>query len=75
MIAAQELIEFGANVKRCRYCRKKITNNDNHGWVGKDGFRRCFSNNEVMLKEHVPMPDLTWRDPSAKMIYTKQPIL
>ena len=74
MIAAQEHIEFGANVKRCRYCRKKITNNDNHGWVGKDGFRRCFANNEVMLKEHIPMPDLTWRDQSAKMIYTKQPI-
>lgn len=46
-------------VKRCRYCRKKITNNDNHGWVGKDGVRRCFANNEVMLKEHIPMPDLT----------------
>ncbi len=75
MIASQELIEVGATVERCRYCRKKITNNDNHGWVWKDGFRRCFANNEVMLKEHIPMTDLTWRDPSAKKIYTKQPIL
>ena len=61
-------------MKKCRYCLKPITNDDNHGWVTEDGLRRCFANNEVMLKEHIPMPKMTWVGLSAKEIYTKQPI-
>ena len=61
-------------MRTCRYCLKPITNDDNHGWVTEDGLRRCLYNNDVMLKEHIPMPDLTWVDQSAKKIYTKQPI-
>ena len=61
-------------MKKCRYCLTTITNYNNHGWVGEDGLRRCFANDEMMLKEHIPMPDLTWVGLSAKEIYTKQPI-
>ena len=61
-------------MKTCRYCLMPITNDDIHGWAAKYGLRRRFANNEVMLKEHLPMPDLTWVGLSAKEIYTKQPI-
>ena len=44
----------------CKYCSEVITNYNKHGWVGEDGHRRCYANNEVMLKEHIPGPDSTW---------------
>lgn len=59
---------------KCRYCLKPITNDDNHGWVTEDGLRRCLYNNEVMLKEHIPMPKMRWVGLSAEEIYTKQPL-
>lgn len=44
-------------MKTCKYYFAPITNDDNHGWVGENGLRNCPANREVMLKEHIPVPD------------------